>query len=624
MSAQVQGVAIQGQRVLRYPGKKPLSPEHAAKRCKAEDAARADLPHLFVTLERAGLRGEITKPIIDTWKRRYGQGSNAQRFDANSWVRRFVAGPVVARLPKGLRGNARADNVLLDDDEIRAAAEELANTALRSGWPCCDDFELAALAHDYSVQLPRIVPGSDSARLRATDPAFWRRQISAVHVRAFESVAIAAGCVNRRRALYVSDRVLRRVQERRRRNEEILSSLVAVNENGDEFTVQELADKSPSNPIIKRAELMVRVKGLEAYAQEHGDIGVFITLTAPGWMHARQSHSGDENPNFRNYSPRQVHQYLNKVWARTRAQWARDGFHVYGVRTVEPHHDGTPHWHMLLFVKPADRKALLKVFRGHALAESPEEKGAWLRRFTHKRIDPTKGSAVGYLAKYISKNIDGWKADGTPVADSDFEAMGKDVDSRKLAKLHESARRVTAWASSHGIRQFQFLGTTPVTVWRELRRLSADQVDEGLREYVIAADTSNWHEFVRLCGGPSTKRGDLPVLAHRVERETRYQETVKVVKGVTFRSTGEFVITRIHEWTICPSSLRSRPPTVGGGCERSEPWTRVNNCTQSGPIPARDWLQPENPIALSRNPHSLTVSPWPAPPAWLTELRGES
>ena len=45
--------------------------------------------------------------------------------------------------------------------------------------------------------------------------------------------------------------------------------------------------------------------------------------------------------------------------------------------------------------------------RRHALRDGPDERGAQARRFTVERIDPAKGSAVGYVAKYVSKSIDG-------------------------------------------------------------------------------------------------------------------------------------------------------------------------------------------------------------------------
>ena len=55
-----------------------------------------------------------------------------------------------------------------------------------------------------------------------------------------------------------------------------------------------------------------------------------------------------------------------------------------------------------------------------------------MHRFTYKPIDKTKGSAIGYIAKYISKKNDGYSID--------LDEKGLD------AKL--SAERVIAWAST--------------------------------------------------------------------------------------------------------------------------------------------------------------------------------
>ena len=78
-----------------------------------------------------------------------------------------------------------------------------------------------------------------------------------------------------------------------------------------------------------------------------------------------------------------------------------------------------------------------------------EEAGAKKSRFEAKKLDPAKGGAVAYVAKYVAKNIDGVDADGKCIG----------VDDETDLDFINSAERVQAWKSRHGIRQFQFVGS---------------------------------------------------------------------------------------------------------------------------------------------------------------------
>lgn len=451
--------------------------------------------------------------------------------------------------------------------------------ALISTWKLAKSFGIAPPSPD---DLNITVRG---ALKRLCDEHWWLRQLRKAHARHLETEAIQIGMVHKRAGAYVSDETLHRHQEQKKRNRRILSYMVAVNEKGQTFTLEEMAEKGISNPKNRRNELMARVFGFETIADDLGHVAEFYTLTCPSRMHARLSKSGEANPKYDGTTPKQAQTYLTELWARIRAKLKRDDIEIYGFRVAEPHQDGTPHWHLLLFTTPEYIDTLRKIFLHYALHEDGDEAGAKERRFTCVPIDKAKGSAIGYIAKYISKNIDAYGI--------------KDDENGRDAK--SSAERVTAWASTWGIRQFQQFGGVPVSLWRELRRVSGNIPEGVIREAFEAADSGNWAQFLKVLGGATPKRSALPVkLAKEESEETgKYGDPVgKKIIGVEADSI--ILQTRTHQWIIfnIPQNRLQEIalPKIGGEARsvRTErraaahgpnafaakpPWSSVNNCT---------------------------------------------
>lgn len=378
---------------------------------------------------------------------------------------------------------------------------------------------------------------------RLVDNRWWKRRIQKLVTQANESAAITANVVSRTKQIYASNNTTRNYLERVAMNEELLSSHFIINEAGQRYSLKEISDLNVSNPQILMAELMNRSRGFEDLAKSLGHEALFITITCPSKYHRAYSRSDDENPKWAGYMPDDAQRYLNKLWQRIRAQLQRKNIQPYGFRVVEPQHDGTPHWHCLLFVKPDHVKLLESIIRQYALEEDGDESGALENRCDVKLIDPAKGSATGYILKYIVKNIHG-------------EGLGEDKFGNDAITV---AKRIKAWASCWCIRQFQQIGGASVSVWRELRRLKERFAPESTIEKArLAADTSDWQGYITAMGGIESKPKSHPIKLHydvNINIETGecsqsyYDgELVTKVKGLMFE--GLAFITRKHQWRL--------------------------------------------------------------------------
>ncbi|MCQ3894259.1 replication endonuclease [Klebsiella quasipneumoniae] len=402
---------------------------------------------------------------------------------------------------------------------------------------------------------------------------WWLGKIRRIHDRWREHLMIATGYVSKVASPYCSEPCFREWIAQKKANFEFLEAMELEDQaTGERSPLLNKVMGSTSNPKNARAELMVRMRGFEDMANEMGLVGMFYTLTAPSRYHSTHVQSGRRNDRYQNASPRKTQKYLCKVWARVRAKWSREGIRTFGFRVAEPHHDGTPHWHLLLFLLSEDVEAATEFFREQALREDGDEPGAKEHRFTVKPIDEEFGSATGYIAKYISKNIDGYGMDGE-----------LDLESGKPVK--EMAKRVRAWASRWNIRQFQQIGGAPVTTWRELRRLGNRELvlHPELEEARASADAPDWPGYTNAQGGPFVRRDCLRVRLNYefTEDGNDYGDTVAKITGVYCPHSGNdsVIFTRTTDYKIVPKRKPSPVEILTLEGRAAAPRSSVNNCT---------------------------------------------
>ena len=557
----------------------------------------------------AAARARIDRAVPRRWRDAVGVALVDNR--ALPWWDRDA--DTLRRLGEFEREHGAAVQWNLDDTEICERAVKIAEH-------CCElttdidangalkAVKLSVLQKFEAVLLLCKITGVESpvsltvagAVARGCSDTWWRRAIRKKVSRVIEHGAIKLGLVTKWRGGYASDGAVKRRGEQLARNEAMLKKTLIRNEAGQIYNLHELASLSVSNRDNRRGELMTRIRGCEEYADSVGHVAMFYTLTAPSKFHAVSfGRHGNLRPN-RHYgklegddtdcSPRGAQIWLRTMWARTRAELQRQGIAVYGFRVAEPHHDGTPHWHALFWFKSDEDAAVGNwIIHRYWLSEYGNENGAKVHRVKVEGIDRAKGSAAGYIAKYITKNVG---------ADFDIETEGH---SRKSEYTY---KRVDAWAATWGIRQFQAVGLPSVTVWRCLRGVDRGQADAA-RVAGNACDRAAWmayaaahksggigacfNRFMVAMGGVCRSRAEWSLqVAKRVNPSTNgYGEDFekKTAVGVVMPSGGWLVSKKIA-WQRVANDVSDAPivvpVSVEGLAARSKlasTWTRFNNCT---------------------------------------------
>lgn len=549
-----------------------------------------------------------------------GEDRNANGESQREAIKRITSKPAPRKIEwqEKYRTEMAAQYALSIPDQARQSASERAESLSRQCLSIsaeCDWTEalrrVADLMRWNGIQPEKVQATFDGLIARSHDAAWWKRQLKKVNRREAEQGDRIAGRIHANGQLYVSDRAVIERRERDRMNCAMLDAVTVENQDGYQATLFELASAGVANPKNRRHEMMTRINGIDQWSRGQQMYAGLWTLTTPSRFHAsklakhekREWRSTRRNKKFdQSLTPRHGQEWLCAVWARIRAEFKRKQIEVHGLRGAEPHHDGTPHWHFVIFMKPENEMAAKAIFSRYALEDSPHEDPAGKVRIDFKDIDYEKHprGAVGYAAKYIAKAIGGFDLSDSAI-DTDKQLAdwannaADDESGKQKQSVIETSERVATWAAVWGIRQFQFFGLEfcPVGLWRQFRKFDAEEVPQefnmdlaldSLRMMANEGDFSSFIEAQRILRAVLEKQTPLteirvPRISHKsgeyrgetVTQELKCNRYGEIADPVPVAILGEHARIPVvkNEWRV----IEIDAARIRGA------WSSGNNCT---------------------------------------------
>lgn len=405
-------------------------------------------------------------------------------------ARRYVD-QVVSEFTSGFN----AQRFLLSPDELRESASASAERYTMLARDRGGDVALAAARRAFGDDIPGDTAAGQLARI--CDASFWSRHYRRVGKRAQEFARIRGGFVAGTCEHYASDAAVNQYRAYRAAQVQYLQQNYVVDRRLNalgKHSFRPLADVTKSDDA-RRAKLWAFLSGIEQLSVESGLSCALLTLTLPAAYHANPSSGGT---GFDGVStPRDGARRLAKLWNCIQRDLANDGISVSGARFVEPHKDGTPHWHVWLHYADAHLPAILAVIARYFPGDAS-------KRVAAVRVRTVEKDAFGKLfnkrdGSHFTEHFHRFDvASSTLVpAHSRFKAQvdlsvinrayanGATYASKYAMKTlseGDTSERVAASRWVWGMRAFQLFGVRNcLGAWDELFRATEVPVDPAAR-----------------------------------------------------------------------------------------------------------------------------------------------
>lgn len=374
---------------------------------------------------------------------------------------------------------------------------------------------------------------SNSVILRAQCKKFWKRELEKkanegrLHYEAKNGIV---GKTNRQDhtqdpQLYCSDETLQREKEKKNANECALAGYYVHNtKTGEKIGLLEIVNGKGD---CKVAEVYNLCKSLERLAEAQDFRWLFITFTAPAQYHPNPSEG--KRRYDRRLGLKDSHDYIGHRWNKIRAvlnsrKIPAGPASYFGFRTVEPHKDGSIHWHLMLFTSPNLISGITKAIR----EKFPTDTAA---KIVLGETGPGTAKAASYIFKYLTKAFS--KKDIAQTAAD--EATDTERESNDLASMRNK-ERVQAAIKALNVRQFQPFGVKNlVTTFRKINALKLDDVhpEKGSAlEYIKEKIWRNRDGYLEMLSNDELFGRNAEVSLIMESAENRYGEPTKKCKGI--------------------------------------------------------------------------------------------
>jgi len=373
---------------------------------------------------------------------------------------------------------------------------------------------------------------NETKNQRVSQEKWWRRRIERLCNQTTELINYDLEIVKAEKNEYCSTwNTKRRISNKQAEALYLENTFIGTKDGKTSLKLADIAKK----PEHKIAELYTAAKGLEKIQKTKGYSWIFVTVSCPPEFHpnpAKGKRSWD-----RELTPKDSSQHLQGGWARTRAQTAKNGIEMFGIWSKEPHKDGCPHMHALIYAHSDDLEQIEKNLRNQ-FGQSDQ---------AVKVVKPDgRATPTTYILKYLMK------------------AVGCEQAPNKKGQI-ENHDSVEAASALWGYRKYGFFGVkSSLGLWRELRRtadLEESEIPENIKRTRQNAIAGDFERFVLgLYDG---------VELLKEEFENQYGETQKKVIGIIDANTGEGILTHKETWV----TLKPNYPRAGSADSKEKPKT---------------------------------------------------